>query len=1033
MPRNSTDPLDALLEAIGWAESRGRYDAVGPRVASGMYAGQRALGRYQVMPGNLPEWSRAALGREVTPDEFLASPELQDQIARHRLGTIYGRYGNVEDVASVWHSGRPLERATADGATDGLTSTQDYVQLVTQSLASQQPPANPDLQRLERALRAAHAAGDVQAAQRFAAEIRRLQTASPQPAAPQPTAPVQAAPPAPQPAAPTPRELGRQSAEQAGPIAGRLAAFGQGGGSMFLGVGTPLTAAEAFVRTRLNRDPDDNLSWGDAMEFARGRREGLEEQHRGASRAGKVAAFAGMALRQPLVPNVFRLQSGQTLRNAGRLAATGAAGAGVTAGAEQGLEAVPSAAAFGAVAAPALGAGLPAAARGIYTRWNNPFRHLARIVGESAEVLEDRFNRFRDAMGRAPRLAEIVSRDASEELGRVGRVRSAAARVFRDAQEEASQALPREVARQIRRGGTTTVPAQEALLAPQDATRVLIGTGTTQQQAQQQLQRTAEQTRATVASRSQQTGTEAMRQAVRSAEFDAVMDQIGHHQVPISQNMMDVLTSAQAQRSIDPVVRGMLNDVIDQAQTTGATPAISLRMWDTLRQEVAKRAGPGVGRIYADLREQIRDYASRAVPEYGDALRRYGDHGDFIEGLGYGSAVLSSRTRDFVDTLRTVGGTVLPQQASSRRAAVQEGAAHGARQTIIDALSDTPQKAERFMKRLATSRGLRRRVEEVLTPDEVYELKQLGELYGHQLRFSEGVRAGSRLVQRGDREALAEALRQNISPTSSAGLRAGVRGELAAGLRTEESARRLMERLATDDAYREGVLGALTQSERDGLEQLATRYGQRLRMIEGVRLGEQVMTPGATEPFTEAAARVRSTPEGAEGLAQGARRVLADVAEESPEAAQRVAMQIVESPGFRDRLAVALGADADRIQQLADVSATAAQRMDALVPSGNMVDRTAMEQSQSLQQWFRAAVIFIGRYSGALAANFGNQLVQRLRMTDKAARRLAELAVDPQRADEAIQMLRRAGLTGDEILQLYQNATLGIGATIGQE
>lgn len=98
-----------LLGAIASVESGGNYQAIGPTVQSGLYAGEQALGKYQVMPGNLPEWSReAGFPTAVTPEEFLNNPEIQDRIAFVQFNKNIVRYGTVEDAASIWFTGRPL-------------------------------------------------------------------------------------------------------------------------------------------------------------------------------------------------------------------------------------------------------------------------------------------------------------------------------------------------------------------------------------------------------------------------------------------------------------------------------------------------------------------------------------------------------------------------------------------------------------------------------------------------------------------------------------------------------------------------------------------------------------------------------------------------------------------------------------------------------------------------------------------------------------------------------------------------------------
>jgi len=64
----------------------------------------RALGKYQVMEANVGPWSQEALGRAITPDEFLANPELQDRIFDHKFGSYVSRFG-PEGAAQAWFAG----------------------------------------------------------------------------------------------------------------------------------------------------------------------------------------------------------------------------------------------------------------------------------------------------------------------------------------------------------------------------------------------------------------------------------------------------------------------------------------------------------------------------------------------------------------------------------------------------------------------------------------------------------------------------------------------------------------------------------------------------------------------------------------------------------------------------------------------------------------------------------------------------------------------------------------------------------------
>jgi hypothetical protein len=122
---NGSNDVQKVMDSIGQFESGGDYGAIGPVVTSGQYKGEQALGKYQIMPGNIPRWSKEALGYSITPEQFLASPQLQDAIARYKMQQMLDKYGTVEDVASVWFSGKPL--ATAGNVKDVLgTSVQKY-------------------------------------------------------------------------------------------------------------------------------------------------------------------------------------------------------------------------------------------------------------------------------------------------------------------------------------------------------------------------------------------------------------------------------------------------------------------------------------------------------------------------------------------------------------------------------------------------------------------------------------------------------------------------------------------------------------------------------------------------------------------------------------------------------------------------------------------------------------------------------------------------------------------------------------------
>lgn len=118
--------VDLIAHSIGYVETRNRYDLIGPRTRDG----DHAYGYYQVMGKYVPEWTKKALGYSLTPEQFLKDPKAQDAVAHARMGDLYRRYGNVQDVAAVWFSGRPLHNNSSQDITG--VSVPLYAQLAQQ-------------------------------------------------------------------------------------------------------------------------------------------------------------------------------------------------------------------------------------------------------------------------------------------------------------------------------------------------------------------------------------------------------------------------------------------------------------------------------------------------------------------------------------------------------------------------------------------------------------------------------------------------------------------------------------------------------------------------------------------------------------------------------------------------------------------------------------------------------------------------------------------------------------------------------------
>jgi hypothetical protein len=123
-------PMRPFRDAIASIESAGSgdYAAVGP---TNPRLG-RALGRYQIMEANIGPWSREVLGREVTPEEFMANPQIQDAIFDGKFGKYVEQFG-PEGAAQAWFAGPG--GVGKMGRQDVLgTSVADYTQKFTAAL-----------------------------------------------------------------------------------------------------------------------------------------------------------------------------------------------------------------------------------------------------------------------------------------------------------------------------------------------------------------------------------------------------------------------------------------------------------------------------------------------------------------------------------------------------------------------------------------------------------------------------------------------------------------------------------------------------------------------------------------------------------------------------------------------------------------------------------------------------------------------------------------------------------------------------------
>jgi hypothetical protein len=91
--------LGRLMGALRGQESSGNYGAYN--------SGSGASGAYQILRSNFEGvggWDKDALGRDITFNEFMSNPGLQDAIARYKLGKLLASRG-MAGAAATWYGG----------------------------------------------------------------------------------------------------------------------------------------------------------------------------------------------------------------------------------------------------------------------------------------------------------------------------------------------------------------------------------------------------------------------------------------------------------------------------------------------------------------------------------------------------------------------------------------------------------------------------------------------------------------------------------------------------------------------------------------------------------------------------------------------------------------------------------------------------------------------------------------------------------------------------------------------------------------
>ena len=122
--------MSRAKQAICTIESGCNYGAVtDSRTSLG-----RALGKYQIMEGELQGDLRNAGLPSMTPEQFLANHDAQERVFESKFGGLMDKHGSFNDAASAWLTGLPLDKAGNRADRFGTTAS-IYVKKANAELA----------------------------------------------------------------------------------------------------------------------------------------------------------------------------------------------------------------------------------------------------------------------------------------------------------------------------------------------------------------------------------------------------------------------------------------------------------------------------------------------------------------------------------------------------------------------------------------------------------------------------------------------------------------------------------------------------------------------------------------------------------------------------------------------------------------------------------------------------------------------------------------------------------------------------------
>lgn len=107
---NVSEKINNIMEGIAYVETSmdtNPYTSLSIKSKNG----DRAYGKWQIMGNYIPTWTKEALGKSYTKEQFLARPDIQYKTVYIRIQGYVKNGTSAQDMACIWFSGRSCKKA----------------------------------------------------------------------------------------------------------------------------------------------------------------------------------------------------------------------------------------------------------------------------------------------------------------------------------------------------------------------------------------------------------------------------------------------------------------------------------------------------------------------------------------------------------------------------------------------------------------------------------------------------------------------------------------------------------------------------------------------------------------------------------------------------------------------------------------------------------------------------------------------------------------------------------------------------------